>query len=203
MKPLGMLEDDLKDINPEDHPYAFYSKSKFKQRIFKSTNYVVWLLILIISLYSLNNSHDIIANFKEMETYVFKAISAIFAPLSSKANFAAYTGNILVNKSRILFVIILFINYYYLAFPIGQILNWFLNENKRGGQIVKWIAIALFVFFIYLIMWRIPYFVFSFFSFWKIISFVISALVGVYLVGLLMFFAVMMLVNPRPINKID
>jgi hypothetical protein len=53
---------------------------------------------------------------------------------------------------------------------------------------------------VYLIFWKIPVFVFSFFSFGQNISYIVSFLLGLYLIGSVIFILTMILIKRNTIS---
>jgi hypothetical protein len=114
-----------------------------------------------------------------------------------RPEFLSHSAVLIAGKSKILLAIILFINFFTIATPLFNLLGWFLDENKKGGLIVKWMAIIAFIFITYLVIWKIPAFIFSFFPFIKILAYLINCLMGAYLVGFIMFFVIIISVNVK------
>ncbi|QEM03144.1 hypothetical protein DIU31_006260 [Mucilaginibacter rubeus] len=197
VRPLGMLEEDAARLPEEEYRYAFLSKERYKQRLFRFTPKIVWAFVMIISLYAVSKgSSNIFSNFIEIEKYSYIALKTMIIHDISRAQFLALTHQILLGKSKVVFALLLIVNLQLLLYPINPILLWIASENKKHGW-QKFTAIIVFMIFLYLFLWLIPSFVFSFFHWESIIKYMISAFLGIYSVGLTAFILIVFLVGKR------
>ena len=195
IKPLGMLKSDIDEgkICLEDLPFTFQNKSKFQQKIFHLTPWIVWSLILIISLYSLDNTHNIIKNIQEVGNYALYSFQTMFSDQTKKAEFISITKNILMGKAVVPFSIILLVGFILLFSPLGKIIGWFSDDEKKKTKVKKFIGFLMTIAVLYLCLWKIPSFVFSFFSFAQIIKYLLSFSIGLFVIGTTVFFTVIFL----------
>jgi len=179
IKPLGMLEE-------ED------SKSKTKQVIFRLIPALVWLFVLLLSLYVFNG--NMLKAIEDMFNYIVLATKTMFG-LSSTGEFVKKTTDMLINTNIIAFALTLLISVYFVLTALTKITAIYSQDGKKSIGLIKLIGWIVVIGGAYLTFWKIPVFVFSFFSFQQNISYIISFLLGLFIVGSLFFILTMMLVK--------
>lgn len=194
IKPLGMEKADLQSIAVEELPFTFLSKSRTKQILFKLTPTLVWLLFLLLSLYALKESGNIFQAIEEMFNYILLAIKTMFGS-GSHNEFVKITNDMLVDKNIIAFALILLTSMYLVLTLLQKIMALSAQNEKKIYWLIKLPVFIVAIFAMYLTFWKIPTFVFSFFSFGQNISYLVSFLLGLYFIGSLVFILAMILVK--------
>lgn len=191
IKPLGMLPEEAQKLAAEDVPFTFFSKSKAKQAILRQSSVMACLFTLVVSLFILKGPGNIIQAIAEMYNYISFAIDTMFG-LHSHSEFEKATSSILVDKNIIVFALTLFISVLFVLTQLSTITNMFAQDGKING-LIRLLGFAAILFVMYLTFWKIPKFVFSFFSFGQIMSYIVSFILGGYIIGTLIFILATML----------
>jgi hypothetical protein len=193
IKPLGMSKEDSQNILVEELPFSFLSKSRSKQVLFRLTPTLVWVFMLLLSLYALKGSGNIFQAIEEMFNYMLFAIKAMFG-LSSHSELVKRTSNFLIDKNIISFALVILISMYLVLAPVSKIMTIY-SDEKKVNKLIKLAGSIVIIFGVYLIFWKIPTFVFSFFSFRQNTSYIVSFLLGLYFIGSLFFILAMIVVK--------
>jgi hypothetical protein len=194
IKPLGMLKEDSQNIPIEELPFSFLSKSRTKQVLFRLTPSLVCLFTLLVSIYALKGSGNLLHAFDEMFNYILFAIKTMFG-LSAHSELVKRTNDMLIDKNSIAFALTLLISMYLILTSLTKITSLYPQDAKKGNSLIKLIGYIVTIFGAYLTFWKIPAFVFSFFSFHRNVSYIVSFLLGVYFIGSLIFILAMILVK--------
>jgi hypothetical protein len=80
-----------------------------------------------------------------------------------------------------------------LSLLITPISNLLTNENGEQSKALKAIKTILFFLFAYLIFWKFPVFIFSYFSGARLFSYFISSVVGISVVGIIIFCLILLI----------
>lgn len=194
IKPLGMLKKDLGSIPKKELPFSFLNKSRTKQLLLHLIPYLVWLFVLLLSLCALKGPGNILQTTAEMLNYILVAIRTMFG-LSAANEFMMSTNNILTDKNIISFALTLFTLIFFVLTLLSKIMS--INDEKNINSLIKLSGYIIIIFCAYLIFWKIPTFIFSFFSFRQNVSHILSLTLGLYLAGSLAFILVMILAKPK------
>lgn len=194
IKPLGMLKEDFEKLSTSDKQFSFLSKTKNKQLLFRLAPFFVWLFILLLSLYTLRNPSDIFLSTQEMSNYIIYGIRSMFGSISHD-EFINSTVFILKGKNIVSFALILLISMYIVLTPLSKTMSLYSNDEKKRHWLLKVTGFLIFIFVLYLTFWKIPSFVFSFFTFGQSIAYIFSFLIGLFSIGILVFMLVMILVK--------
>ncbi len=194
IKPLGMLKEDLVSITKEELPFSFLNKSRTKQSLFHLIPSLVWLFVLLLSLCALEGPGNILQTTAGMFNYILVAIKTMFG-LSAANEFVTRTTNMLVDKNIISFALILLISMFLVLGSLSKVMTIYAREGKNINWLIKLPGFIITIFGMYLAFWKIPTFVFSFFSFRQNVSYILSFTVGLYLIGFLVFILAMLLVK--------
>ncbi len=196
IKPLGMATDDKEklQIESKDLPNAFFNKPKYLQSLFRSVPWIIYLLALVISISVLSNS-GLVNGFGDIVNYVIKAFNTMFSGNAGREQFILQTKEIIDGKNIVLFGFTLLVLVMLLFTPITPILNWFSNDENKKSKIQKIIGFIGTIFIFWLMLWKIPKFVFSFFTLSQSLIYILSFFVGMFFVGLIFFFATLFVVK--------
>jgi hypothetical protein len=202
IKPLGETKEDLQGIAIEELPFSLSNKSSTKQVFFLLTPYLVFLFVLLLSLYTLKGSGNILQAIEEMFNYISVALKTMFG-FSSVSEFGKMTNNMLIDKNIISFALILLMSLYLILNPLSKIMNLDTQGEKKINllKVIKVIAGIIILFGTYLTFWKIPKFVFSFFSFRQNVSYMVSFVLGLYFIGSIIFILSMIIVKLVPVRK--
>ncbi|MBO9204205.1 MULTISPECIES: RIP metalloprotease [Niastella] len=199
IKPLGMSKEDAKGIVKEEIPFSFFSKPRAKQILFRLTPFFVWLFVLLLSVYTLKSSSNFLQAVEEMGNYILLVIKTMFGSISD-SEFVKRTNNILYDKNIISFSLTLLISMYIILTPMTKIMNLYSRDEKKPHWLIRIVGFIVTIFVMYLALWKIPVFVFSFFSFHQNIIYIASFLLGLYFIGALIFVLAVILVKLNTIR---
>ncbi|SDH36269.1 hypothetical protein [Chitinophaga filiformis] len=194
IKPLGMLKEDLGSIAKEELPFSFLNMSRTKQLLFRLIPSLVWLLVLLLSLCALKGPGNIFQSTVEMLSYISVAIKTMFG-LSAANEFVMRTNNMLIDNDILSFALTLLISMFLVLTLLSKMMGIFAGDGKKINWLIKLPGFIIIIFGLYLAFWKIPTFVFSFFSFRQNVSYILSFILGLYLIGLVVFMLAMILVK--------
>lgn len=196
IKPFGMTTDDAEKnkVEPKDLQNAFFNKPKYLQTIFRSVPWIIYILALVISIIIINSS-NLVAGISDLANYVVQAFQAMFSNNAGREQFILKTKEIIDGKNIVVFGFTLLLLLMLLFTPITTILNWFSNDENKKSNIQKVIGFIGTIFILWLMLWKIPKFVFSFFTFSQSLIYILSFFGGMFLVGLIFFFATLFVVK--------
>ncbi|PWV56159.1 hypothetical protein [Chitinophaga sp. S165] len=194
IKPLGMLKEDLGSIAIEELPFSFLNKSRTKQLFLGLIPSVVWLLALLLSLCTLKGPGNILQATAEMLSYILVAIKTMFG-LSAANELVMRTTNMLIDKNIISFALTLLISIFLVLTSLSKIMSIYSRDEKNINWLIKLPGFIVIILGVYLTFWKIPSFVFSFFSFNQNVSYILSFILGLYLIGSLAFILTIILVK--------
>ena len=194
IKPLGMLKEDLGSIAKEELPFSFLNMSRTKQMLFRLIPSLVWLLVLLLSLCALKGPGNIFQSTVEMLSYILIAIKTMFG-LSAANEFVMRTNNMLNDNDILSFALTLLISMFLVLTLLSKMMGIFAGDGKKINWLIKLPGFIIIIFGLYLAFWKIPTFVFSFFSFRQNVSYILSFILGLYLIGLVVFTLAMILVK--------
>ena len=197
VKPLGMLKTDIEEgkIPNESLPYTFLHKTKKQQNLFRLSPWISFIIVLFISLIFLDTSKSIERNIFEMGNYTLKSMQSMFIDNLSRQEFISFTETTLTGKSIIFFSTILFLTLILLLSAFKLATEWFSNSNERKGITKIIFGFLAFIVVLYFCVWKIPSFIFSFFSFTQIIKYLLSFFIGIFATGTVIFFTVVFIMK--------
>jgi hypothetical protein len=200
IKPLGMEKKDLQSIAIEELPFAFVNISRAKKVLFRLAPALVCLFAVLLGLYTVKGPGNILQATEEMFNYILFAVKTMFG-LSSNSEFVKMTNNTLIDKNIVSFALILCMSTYLVLNSLSKITNLYPKDGKKANWLITLVVLIVTVFAGYLTFWKIPAFVFSFFSFRQNLSYIVSFLLGLYFIGVLIFILVMILVKLSPVKS--
>jgi hypothetical protein len=200
IKPLGMEKKDLQSIAIEELPFAFVNISRAKKVLFRLAPTLVCLFAVLLGLYTVKGPGNFLQATEEMFNYILFAVKTMFG-LSSNSEFVKMTNNTLIDKNIVSFALILCMSTYLVLNSLSKITNLYPKDGKKANWLITLVVLIVTVFAGYLTFWKIPAFVFSFFSFRQNLSYIVSFLLGLYFIGVLIFILVMILVKLSPVKS--
>lgn len=195
IKPLGMLADDdsKAEIHQADLPFALFSKPKFLRYVFYLTPVFVYSL-----------SFFVVINFSQFglmdETsytleFSFNVLRELFSGSEHRADFIVYAKNIFEGRNHILFSFLV-ANVIFLIFSIPMVVSNFLNSSDKISEKSKErIHILYMIFSLWIMVWKIPRFVFSFFELSQGFIYLFSFLIGIFATGFVGFYTTLYVVK--------
>jgi hypothetical protein len=197
IRPLGMStdEDEISKICDSELPYAFFNKPKYLKTVFNLVPWLIYILAFSIAFIWFANFTNLISEIKNLINYLIEAFSSMFSNLADKENFVNTTKEISAGKNIVVFGFMLLTFTMILATPIVNIPNWLLNDEKRKLKIEKILGVILTIGVIWLIFWKIPRFIFSFFTFSQSVIYILSFLIGMFSIGLILFFTTLFIIK--------
>lgn len=196
IKPLGMIadEEEKAKINPADLPKAFFNKPKYLQKLFRFVPWVIYLSAAFIAIL-INSTTSLESEFASIGTYISDALKTMFSEnIQPRANFIAKTWKIISGKNIAIFGFTLLAIVMLLLTPISLIINWFNNDDKKN-KFQKALGLLITISSFWFIFWKIPKFIFSFFTFSQSIVYFGSFLIGMFSIGLVFFYTTLFVVK--------
>lgn len=196
IKPLGMSTDDVekKQIESKDLPNAFFNKPKYLRTLFRSVPWIIYLLALVISIFIISNS-NVVSGIKDIASYVIQAFQTMFSNNAEREQFILKTKEIIDGKNIVVFAFTMLALLMLLFTPVTSLLNWFSNDENKKNIIQKAIGFIATIFIFWLMFWKIPKFVFSFFTLSQSLIYILNFFIGMFSVGLVFFFTTLFVVK--------
>ena len=195
IRPLGMLADDdsKAEINQDDLPFALFSKPRFLRYVFYLTPIFVYalffLVVIKLSRFDLINETSYALNFS------FNVLGEMFSGSEHRADFIIYTKNIFEGRNHILFTFLVAdVLLLILSIPT-VILNFMNSSDKISEKVKERLQILLMLFSLWIMVWKIPRFVFSFFELSQGFIFFFSFLIGMFVTGFVCFYTTLYVVK--------
>jgi len=197
IKPLGMTtdEEEKNKISQLDLPFAFFNKPQYLKTIFNLVPWFIYIFAFALAFIIFENNTNLIGAFKSLSNYQIETFSAIFSGESEKENFIISSKKILANKSIVLFAFIQLIFVMLLFIPMTSILNWYSNDKINKSKFHKAIGYMINIGILWLVLWKIPKFIFSFFTLAQSLIYILSFTIGMFSSGLVFYFTTMFIIK--------
>ena len=196
IKVLGMNtnEEEKAKIDPADLPKAFFNKPKYLQKLFRFVPWVIYLSAAFIAIL-INSTSSLESEFASIGTYISDALKTMFSDnIQIRENFIESTNQITNGTNIVFFGFALLVIVMLLLTPITLIMNWFSDDGKKN-KLQKALGFIITIGILWFIIWKIPKFVFSFFTFSQSIVYFSSFLIGMFSVGLVIFYTTLFIVK--------
>lgn len=190
IKPLGMTtdEEEKSKICESELPYAFFNKPKYLRTVFNLVPWFIYILAFSIAFIWFANFTNLISEIKNVINYIIEAFTSMFSSAADEESFVNTTKVISADRNIVVFAFLLLTFTMILATPLSKILNWLINEEKRKLKIEKILGVILTIGVVWLIFWKIPRFIFSFFTFSQSVIYILSFFIGMFSIGIILFF---------------
>lgn len=197
IKPFGMSadEEEKKKFSEAELPFVFFTKPKYLRTLFNIVPWLIYLVAFFISLILFAGLTNVVTELRNILEYIVNAFETMFGSEIMREAFISSTKEITTNKNIVLFGFMLLTFVMLLFTPITGILNWFSNDEKAKSKIQKALGFVLTIGIFWLMLWKVPKFIFSFFTFSQSIIYIASFLVGMFSVGLVCFYATLFVVK--------
>ena len=203
IKPLGGMVDDeeeRKKIKSEDLPYTFFNKPKYLRTIFYYVPWILYLLVLDISILIIYNS-NVVSGISDLTKYFLKAFQTMFGDNSERTQFILMTKEIILGKSLLLFSFSVLMLLMLVLTSLTIINGWVLNLKLNKSKIPEYAGYLIYLLFFGFILWKLPKFVFSFFTLSQNLIYISSFIVGLFSVGVVFFFMILFVAKNILKNK--
>lgn len=189
IKPLGMsaTDEEKKKFSTPDLPFTFFTKPKYLRTLFNTMPWIIFIVVLFVSFVLFSSKTGIGIEFQKFIEFIKIAFKTMFGDKIMRDSFVELTKEITFEKNIVLFAFVLLILYWALILSISKLIEWFTNE-KTKSKLRKAITYALYIIVYWVLLWQIPKFVFSFFSFKEILIFISNFMVGMLSIGLFCYF---------------
>lgn len=184
-------EKDKNKISESDLPYALFNKPKYVQTLFHLSPKIVYLFGFLIAILLLNET-SVINEIGKIIYYLEQAFKTMFSNNSTEINqFVALTKEITNGEHKFLFAFTILI----LMVILFKTLFWFINLEYEKKKPFKFLWLPTAILFLWFILWKIPKFIFSFFSMTQMFIYFYSFLIGMFVTGLICFFTTLYVVK--------
>ena len=195
VKPLGKNadEEELSKINPVDLPKAFFNKPKYLQSLFQLAPWLIYLIATMIAVF-ISTQTSFQSELTSICSYISDAFETMFSDnVKDRAIFIESTKQIIEGKSIIVFGFTLLVILMLLIAPFVLIANWLTDDDKSKFQ--KTIGFTISICYFWLFFWKMPKFIFSFFTIWQSMVYFSSFLIGMFSMGLVLFYTILFIVK--------
>lgn len=199
IKPLGKIKHEEYTIEKKNLKYAYYLKPKYVHVIFTLMTSIFYLILILITfLFLIKNNFDL----QEIINYLINGFSNIFNNSYNKSNFIIKTQELLYNKNIIVFEILILLIFQFILSLLEKLANWSSSFKNKSilSKTISWLVIATIVYFVY---WKVPNFLLSFFSIKENFIFILNFLIGVFILGYLLYFLIIIFLKATEKTNID
>lgn len=202
INPLGMSATDEEKLQFKETELslAFFTKPKYLRTIFNIVPWFIYLLAFSISLVLLSGPLNFVAEFNIILKYIISAFETMYGSDYLRVQFINQTQDIIANTDIVVFVFNLLTLFLFLSSPLPWLLNWISDEKKTKSIIQKILGFILSACICWFLVWKIPKFIFSFFSFHQIFTYILSILFGMFSFGIISFFSTLFVVKNVSLN---
>ena len=204
VKLLGMTEDEeeQKLISQSDLPYAFFTKPKYLKSIFKAVPYFIFLFSFIVAFLIFNEFSNISNALTSLLNYIKIGFFEVISTKATNNDFSVLTNEFRRSKNIVLFSFMIMTFIFFLLSPITNILNWFSNSENKKSTFQKIFGFAITILLMWFYFWKLPKFIFSFFTLKQDLFYFLSFLLGMFFSGLFFYFITLLfskyiLQNPK------
>ncbi len=164
VKPLGMAAnaEERSRIAPEDQPYAFFNKPGYL-RIIILLGSPVTIAVLFFTTYIIGIATSAVPPMDAFFNYIVDGVRAMFTSQVSHEAFAAQTQQILQGNSVVMIAFLILLVVFYVL-NIGPLVSQLLSS--ADGEVTgarRIVMIAAMLVSMWLALWKVPVFIFSFF----------------------------------------
>jgi hypothetical protein len=185
---LGMNEEEIIKMCESELPNAFFNKPKYQRAVFSLVPFCIYIFAFTIAFIWFANFTNLIGQLANVIDYMIEAFTTMFSGDIKNGNFIATTKAVIANKNIVLFSTMLLTFVILLLTPLTAIMKWFINEEKNHSQMQNAVGFTLTIAICWLILWKIPKFIFYFFSFSQSVRYVSSFIVGIFSTCLVCYF---------------
>jgi hypothetical protein len=197
IKPLGMTtdEEERRKISQSDLPFAFFNKPKYLRTIFDLVPWFIYVFVFAFSFILFAKFADLIGEFKNIINYIIEAFTAIFLENAEKSEFVNTTIKVIDGRSIALFGFMIWTFLMLLLIPFMAIINWTSNGEKNKSKFQTALGFILTIGICWVILWKIPKFIFSFLTISQSLIYVFSFLIGVFVIGIASYFTTLFVIK--------
>jgi uncharacterized membrane protein YhdT len=103
------------------------------------------------------------------------------------ANFSMLTNELRDGKNIVLFSFMIMTFIMFLISPMSNILNWVLGKGDKKSIIQKILGLAIAILALWFYLWKLPKFLFSFFTLAQNFYYLLSFLLGLFFAGVIFY----------------
>lgn len=194
IKVFGMYKED-EEINTmleEEKKYALIYKPKIQQQIFKASPYLIWVILFLLFIYLINPNTNFFTNLQIIFTYAANGFKSMFGFLP-KEEFESYSRDVSSNFQLLPFSLLVSCLAFMILSPLSTAMQMFADDKKSRLKRITGTILTLVL--IYLVLWKIPAFAFSFFTFGNVLRYILSAILGIYFASFITYWLIIPLIK--------
>jgi hypothetical protein len=185
IKPLGLYiePEEKQKMSKEELARGVFSKPTYVKKLFRLAPRLLYLVALLLVAYFVFDG-NFISGITTITNIIADAFRGMFATTFSNVVFLQkYDTTLMSNKLGFAFTF--FILVYFLLIPISILMNWYAEDKIINSGIAKFIGSLITLFILWLVIWKIPSYIFSFFSLSQAVKYISSLLIGFFLSGII------------------
>jgi hypothetical protein len=164
----------------------FANQPKYQKVFFNLIPTFTYALAFIIAFFCFADLNNLGSVAKSIANYVIEAFSAMFSGNVAKYEFANTTKAICEGKNVVAFGFLMLTLLMILTIPISGFLS---EAMSKKSKILQGLSVLYFLGYLWVLLWKIPQFVFSFFTLRQSLVYFSSFLIGMYLMGFSFYFS--------------
>ena len=184
--------EEINTMIEEEKKYALIYKPKIQQQIFKASPYLIWATLFLLFIYLMNPNTFFFANLQIIFTYAIIGSKSMFGFLQ-KEEFESYSKAVSNSFQLLPFSLLVC----FLAFMILSLLSTFnqMFADDKKSKLKKITVTILTLVLIYMVLWKVPSFAFSFFTFENALRYILSTILGIYFASIITYWLIIPLIR--------
>jgi hypothetical protein len=180
---MNMPVEERKQVPEEDLPFALFSKPKWMQVALETVPFVMIGMTLVVCILLQQEARGWMETLQTFQSLVGDAFSVMFSDAITHEEFLLSAKAMMAGQSTVVFALMLFVVYWLLCLPLNWVMRaiaWGTEKGYRILGVIGWLALLPTM---WVLFWKIPKFVFSFFSWAEVFVHCGNVLVGVFVTG--------------------
>jgi hypothetical protein len=191
---FSLDSEEMENINAADYSVTFYSKPKYLKTIFKLLPWLFYLSTFLLSSLYFYGSEKFVQGLLEALNYLISSLKALFGPESMRVDLFNLTCSIVEGRNKIAFSIMTMSMVFIVTQPISSLQTWYSSIAVKNKLLNIIGTISAFV-FVWVVFWKIPSLIFSYFTISQNFIYSFSFILGLYLSSFFCFFSTLYVVK--------
>jgi len=170
----------------------FDNKPKYHKTLFDLIPFFSYVIAFFIAFFIFSSPGNFQSDFLNLTDYVLEALKGMFTHTFNRNKFITTSQALILGKNIIACAFILLAFMLIVITPIMYILSL---DVPKESKFLKGVMVLAYVGYFWVLFWKVPSFVFSFFPLYQIVTYLFSFLLGVFVLGTLFYFATWLLLK--------
>jgi hypothetical protein len=179
-------------LDESGQQFSLNSKSTWQRIVIRYAGVIGWLFLLLVGLFFLQPTTGWFDALRSLFYFLKDMALALFSS-EAKAAFISTAPGFFVGKP-LLPLLLCLASMVYALLTLLQLLED-MSSEKRQPKLLFWVSLLTLLAIGYLICWKVPVLIFSFFTVAQSVSAILSSLLGIYTAAILAYFPLVFLLG--------